>query len=278
MTDPDNSWGDAGQKSGVDAHVNAGKVYDFLKNTFSLNSYDKNGSGMRSIVESIECTNNASWNGELLRVRYCVGTPFSSALDVVGHEWGHAVSEKASDRSSSLGSSGEAGALNEAFSDWMGTALEHGNGEYNWTIGEGAEIIRNLADPRQTNQPDIYGGADWSPNNSAHKNSGVPNKMFYLLSDPGTRTFNNVTVTGIGIDKAIKIAYKANMEKWGAGLIFRDARAGMIAAAVELGCTSSEVDQVKNAWAAVGVTETSTPQLLETKRTLPSILQLLLLN
>ncbi|MBI5893457.1 MAG: M4 family metallopeptidase [Deltaproteobacteria bacterium] len=228
MNDTDNKWDAAGQKSGVDAHVYAGQVYDYFLSKFGLNSFDNNGSGMRSIVESMHpiCPDNAFWDGG--QVNYCVGSqylPFSGAPDVVAHEWAHALTEKVG---ANLNYNKESGALNEAFSDWIGTAIEHSYGEYNWTIGEGIDIARDLSNPSAYGQPDTYGGTNWFPLTGCipvcdwqnpnyndccgvHTNSGVPNKMFYLLSQGGTH--NKVSVTGIGIEKAIQIAYKANTEK-----------------------------------------------------------------
>ena len=68
-----------------------------------------------------------------------------AALDVVGHEWAHAVTQMAG---ANLAYENESGALDEAFSDWMGTAIEHSRNEFNWTIGERAEIVRDMANPR----------------------------------------------------------------------------------------------------------------------------------
>ena len=56
------------------------------------------------------------------------------AFDIAGHEFTHAVTSS----ESNLEFSGESGAINEALSDIMGTAIEKyiNNGEFNWTIGE----------------------------------------------------------------------------------------------------------------------------------------------
>lgn len=236
MTDPDNAWNAANQASGVDAHVYAARVYDYLRTTFSLNSFDNQGSSMQSTVEDSSIPHNAQWTGA--EVEFGIGDsvnpnqlPPSGAIDVVAHEWGHAVTERASQRSAVTCQNGypstelcyelESGALNEAFSDWMGTAVEHFYSENNWTIGENIDILRDLENPSNPilqakvingqiydfRQPDTYGGQYWYPLGGCvptqyndwcgvHTNSGVPNKMFYLLSQGGTH--NNVTVLLIG--------------------------------------------------------------------------------
>jgi PKD repeat protein len=278
MVDNDNVWDAANQASGVDAHVYAAKVYDYLLNSskgWSLNSFDGNGSSMNTMVE-YSSPNAAGWNRNYLYVYLGVGSdkkPFSGALDAVGHEWAHGVTQYASN----LNYEKESGALNEAFSDWMGTAVEYFYGESNWTIGEGIVIIRDLQNPLnpilanvvingQTydfRQPDTYGGYLWYPTIGCtptsyndwcgvHTNSGVSNKMFYLLSQGGTHSVSNITVQGIGIVNAIKIAFKANDERWPNNATFQNALDGMVFIA-NRDFSTNEVYQVKNAWAAVGV-------------------------
>lgn len=303
LADPDNNWVDAtlGRPAGVDAHVNTAKVYDYLLSQLGLSSPDGQGGSMINIVESLDDTDNAWFypDAPTPTIQYSANTSYSSVLGIVGHEWGHAVTQRAAGHSNNgdgLGASKEGGAMDEAFSDWIGTAINQANSDSSWKIVIG-DTTRNLADPRSSinpKQPDVYGGpVNWIdtstaciPNNSnddcgVHQNNGVPNKMFYLLASPGEKTFNNVTVTGIGIDKAIKVAYLANTDFWKTTpnpLIFRDARDGMIAAAKKLfGSTSTEAVQVENAWKAVGVTGISTPQFLAMKRALMAILLPLLL-
>ena len=78
--------------------------------------------------------------------------------------------------------------------------------------------------------------------------------MFYLLSAEGTHTHKGVTVTGIGIQKAMKIALKANNPQyWLFDATYPNAKNGMIRAAQDLGMTAFEVEQVRKAWTAVGV-------------------------
>ena len=46
-------------KSAVDAHVNAGKVYDYYKKTFNRNSFDDKGAKLISTVHVGTAWNNA---------------------------------------------------------------------------------------------------------------------------------------------------------------------------------------------------------------------------
>ncbi|MFH4082172.1 peptidase M4 family protein, partial [Acinetobacter baumannii] len=80
----------------VDAHVNAGKVYDYYKKTFNRNSFDDKGAKLISTVHVGESWNNAAWNG--VQMMYGDGDgktfiPLSAGLDVIGHELTHAVTE-----------------------------------------------------------------------------------------------------------------------------------------------------------------------------------------
>lgn len=217
---------------------------------------------MTSFVEVLSCQDNAAWDGHEMLA--CQGRPYIAELDVTAHEWGHALTEKAPGaRRSDLAYEKESGALNEAFSDWLGTAIEqsHFPGSANWTLGETIEAFRDMADPPRFQQPDTYRQGAWWIDTLActptegndecgvHTNSGVPNKAFYLLAHGGT--FGGVAVPGVGIGTAIRIAFDANVHYWPASATFMDARDGMIAAAQPYGMPA--VQSVRNAWAAVGV-------------------------
>lgn len=74
------------------------------------------------------------------------GDPMVRAFDIAGHEFTHAVTSS----ESNLEFFGESGAINEALSDIMGTAIEKyiNNGEFNWTIGEqSGSVLRDMKNP-----------------------------------------------------------------------------------------------------------------------------------
>jgi len=170
MIDDDNHWNDdLRQPAGVDAHFYASVVDDYYSTIHILNSFNGNGASMVSIVHIGDNLNNAFWTGQQVVYGDGDGTDFrefSGALDVVGHEWTHAVT----DYSSNLIYQNESGALSESFSDQMGTSIEfwahdpNGDGSDNldptvdpdWLIGEDIDIrvpadtapgFRNMADP-----------------------------------------------------------------------------------------------------------------------------------
>lgn len=105
-----------------------------------------------------------------------------AALDVSAHEFGHAWTEN----TSNLVYKNEAGALNESFSDIVGTSVEFYDqqsaadqypnkvaGKADWLIGEdlslGSTALRDMRNPGNTavvgiggEQPSRYKGTYWS--------------------------------------------------------------------------------------------------------------------
>src|SRR5210317_1166691 len=96
-------------------------------------------------------------------------------------------------------------------------------------------------------------------NGGVHTNSGVQNYWFYLLSEGGSGVndkADSFNVSGIGIVKAAKIAFRNNTYELfnRINANYSDARFYSIRAAVNLyGACSPEVESVTNAWYAVGV-------------------------
>lgn len=281
VTDNNGNWGTDDQKA-TTVHWELQKAYDYYKNIHNRTGTDNAGKPVRVWADwwldtdldgDEEPNPNARYNGENANYDYIrVGTIYGNylgALDVLGHELTHGVDQY----TSNLAYENESGALDESFADIFGTAIEKyaQGGTYDWTIGEDAYTLRSMNNPPAFNQPEIYDGANWidlagcTPTQFndycyVHTNSGVQNKWFWLLSAGGT--FNGVTVTGIGIDKAAKIAYRCRVSYLTSYSEYEDARTFSIQAAMDLyGICSSEVIQTTNAWAAVGVGGVS-PNLL----------------
>jgi len=248
-TDDDNVWSNPSQAPAVDAHVYTALFYDWLLSTFGRNSFDNAGASMRITVDySAEGDDNAFWNGSQVVFFSNSATRRSLAgcPDVVAHEWAHAVVRY----TSNLVYFKEPGALNESFADMMGASFEFAHPEYDtpdWYMGENSYLdgsnIRDMSDPRSGGSPADYynpwydsvclGGPsnDWC---YVHRNSGVGSKWFYLLSDGDTHY--GVTVTGIGVENAIQIAYRANAYYWTspAGVWEAEARQAWMAVGVAL--------------------------------------------
>ena len=276
-TDSDNIWNSSTQAPAVDGHMYSALFYDWLLRETGRNGYDDNGASMLTVVNySGEGDNNAYWDGSRIVVwswstgwRSLAGCP-----DVIAHEWGHAVTET----TSNLVYQKEPGALNESFSDMIGAAFEFAHDTLDvpdWYMGENGLIsgngFRSMSDPHEFSDPDYYGTTDpyWvdvdgcSPSYyndycGVHTNSGVGNKWFFLLSDGGTH--HSVTVTGIGVENAFLIAYRANAYYWNSQTDYHEAALGTISAAHDLDPSGAWELQVAQAWNAVGVS-TPSPSL-----------------
>lgn len=279
FTDADNNWTAAEYNNtnkdngALDAHWGAEKTYDYWSTVHGRNSFDNAGAIIKSYVHYSNAYDNAYWNGSVMTYGDGSGTYFDilTAIDVAGHEIGHAVCTY----TANLAYQKESGALNEAFSDIWGACIEYAAAPTKspWLIGEDIErrsghlALRSMSDPNSEGQPDTYGGTYWinpncTPTSSndycgVHTNSGVLNHWFYILSvgKSGTNDIGNAyNVTGITIDKAAKIAYRLESVYLTANSTFANARTSGIQSAIDLyGAGSPEVIATTNAFYAVGV-------------------------
>jgi len=285
-TDDDNVWTDAGL---VDAHTYAGYTYDFYSKRFGRKGLDNANLEIWTFTNPVKAQDytlyfnnyselflNAAYLGDG-NIYYGVGLPstvsvggqrwypFSGALDVVAHELSHGIT----DYTSNLIYSGESGALNESFSDMMGTAIEFtfqpqagGLGQSDWPTGQ--TIARNggtrsLAAPNTFGDPDHYsirytGTGD---NGGVHINSSIVNHMYYLAIVGGTNRVSKQVVTGVGFENRAQIEnviYRAFTVLMPANANFSTARAVTIQAARDLyGANSNAEKALVAAWQAVGV-------------------------
>ena len=292
FTDNDNNWTAAEydnadkDNAALDAHWGAMMTYDYWMNVHGRNSYDNAGSQLRSYVHVDNNYDNAFWYLNVMSYgdgssNGTEGNGYFDALtslDVAGHEIGHGVCEY----TANLAYQKESGAMNEAFSDIWGAAIEHyakGNGSDTnpdasiWLIGDeidrrtGSVALRSMSNPSSLGQPDTYGGTYWvsvscTPTSSndycgVHTNSGVLNFWFYLLTVGGSGTNDigsSYFVSGIGMSKASQIAFRMESVYLSANSTYANARTYGIQAAKDLyGAGSSAEIAVTNAWHAVGV-------------------------
>ena len=281
VRDSDTTFTSAGNShpAGVSAHSTFRSVVDYFKVKHNRNGIDGNGMPVIAIVDMGDDSStqerehlNAFWSGSLGFMAFGIGegqySNFAGGLDVIGHELAHGVT----DRASGLVYENQSGAMNEAVSDMFGYLIElYARGSANWELGE--DILpngfRNLADPNSHQQPDYVGGPYYkapvaTPNENndhgyVHTNSGIPNKMFYLLVAGGTHRGitvapfdSNLTTSAEQVGELIYLAntggyFQSNTD-------FVAARSQMLAAVASLfPGDKAKVDSVKNAWAAVAV-------------------------
>ncbi|MCI1188685.1 M4 family metallopeptidase [Hymenobacter sp. DH14] len=294
--DADNNWTAAEYNNSTfdnvagDAHVGAEATYDYWKNVHGRNSYDNAGAIIKSYVHYSRSYENAYWDGT--RMTYGDGaTRFRplTALDVCGHEIGHAVCEN----TANLTYSGESGAMNEGLSDIWGASIEAYavanlgftsggvKAKSTWLIGEEIDkqqaALRSMSDPKSQGQPDYYKGINWytgtSDNGGVHTNSGVLNYWYYLIANGKTGTNEKgvaFSVAGLGLDAAAKITFRMEDVYMVASSTYAQARTYSIQAATDLyGAGSAQVTAVTNAWNAVGVT-TGAALVAQTTTTAPA--------
>ncbi len=287
--DSDNHWTDG---AAVDAHTYAGYFYDYYFTRFGRRGIDDNNFRMLSLVHPVPRAAvlsqsnavigtfylNAFYAGGGVMV-YGEGLPstvtaggqrwnfLSGALDVVAHELSHGVT----DFTSGLLYRNESGALNESFSDMMGTAVEFyyqpagsGSMQADYLIGEDVVTpggIRSMENPAAYGQPDHYARRVILPlssdNGGVHTNSGIPNQVYYLAIEGGTNRTSGLSVQGVGVsnrEQIEKTMYRAFTQMMPADATFAVARTVTIQAATNLyGASSAATRAITQAWTAVGV-------------------------
>ncbi len=198
------------------AYDYSGDTYDYFFEEHGRDSYDDAGAALISVVDYCDSPfscpmANAFWDGSAMF--YGVGF---TADDVAGHELTHAVTEY----TAGLFYYMQSGALNESYSDIFGETIDLLNGSgtdspsVRWEVGEdipGFGAIRDMADPTVFGDPGKLSDSEFfcgdADNGGVHFNSGVPNHAFALMVDGGA--YNSKTITGIGLEHAGKIQYRA---------------------------------------------------------------------
>ena len=259
MTDSDDVWTDG---AAVDAHHYAGLVLDYYFEQFGRNSYDDQGAQIKSTVHYNRNYVNAFWNGSQMVYGDGDGVnslALSGGFDVVAHEISHAVTSA----SSGLIYQNESGALNEAFSDIMGSAAEYYKqssqfdwmmGEDIWTPGIAGDALRYMDDPTADGSStdhydDRYTGS--SDNGGVHWNSGIANLAFVLAVQGGSHPTYGGSYTGVGMDAASQIFYTAFTQYLSSSATFADARAACVQVATD-NYDAITADRIDQAWQAVG--------------------------
>jgi Zn-dependent metalloprotease len=187
-----------------EAYDGLGHTFDFYQQVFGRNSIDDEGMPLNATVHYGTEYNNAFWNGERMVFGDGDGelfNRFTIALDVIGHELAHGVTED----ESGLVYMFQPGALNEHLSDVFGSlvkqkALNQKADEADWLIGAGllatgvnGKALRSMEAPGTAYDDPVLGKDPqpdhmskfvdtWQDNGGVHINSGIPNKAFHIAA------------------------------------------------------------------------------------------------
>jgi vibriolysin len=248
------------------AHDGAGHTYDMYNFFWNRDGIDNAGMLMISTVHYSSNYCNAFWNN--VQMAYGDGNasqncgPLARSIDVAAHEMTHGVTS----RESNLTYSGESGGLNESLSDvWGGGTEAFVLGGKNGTLSLDPKVfligdevlppfLRSMCDPAADGvSKDIWtsglGGVD------VHYSSGPNNLVFCLLSKGGVHPRGKTTnmVPAIGMEKALRLMYKANVDLLVPSSNYAAMRNAMITGAQQLGYDTATQDAVACAYAAIAV-------------------------
>jgi Zn-dependent metalloprotease len=251
-----------------EAYEGAGATYDLFWAAYQRDSLDGNGMRLDSTVHYRQSYDNAFWDGNQMVYGDGDGqlfNRFTLAVDVIGHELTHGVTQF----TSNLSYSDQPGALNESLSDVFGSLvkqrqLNQSASEADWLIGEGlftknvkGTALRSLKAPG-TAYDDPVLGRDPQPahmrdyvqttddDGGVHINSGIPNHAFFLMA---------AAMAGSAWEKAGRIWYLAARDKFTSSTNFQSAATLTYETAVELyGAGSVESKAVQYGWEGVGLT------------------------
>lgn len=240
-----------------------GDTYDFYLDEHERDSIDNSGMTISGTVRYCDpdfgCPMaNAYWYNS----RIYFGDGFTAADDVIAHELTHGVTQN----ESRLIYAYQSGSINESFSDIWGEFVDLSNNsgtdtpDVRWQIGEDIPVIgtfRDMKDPTSFGDPDrilspLYYCGDLDLG-GVHTNSGVSNKLSYLLTDGDS--FNGRTITGMGISKVADLYYECQTNLLNSSSNYSDLYSALTQAAINLGFNQAERDNVEMACQAVEIDE-----------------------
>jgi Zn-dependent metalloprotease len=252
-------------------YENVGIALQFYKTVLGRDSMDGHGLRVDASVHYGNRFANAMWTGKQMIVGDGDGrhvTGLAKSLGIIAHEFSHGITQhlvkgglgvvQMPGRMPEL--KGEAGALNESFSDVFASMIKQWHAgqtvrEADWLLGEDilaphtGKAVRSLKDPgnaRLTWPEDdqIKSFTRFSPTDDAHRASGIANHAFYVTA---------TVLGGKSWEKLAAVWFKA-FDRLRARATFLDAaHATMDVAAALHGNRSAAHAAVKAGWKTVKV-------------------------
>jgi Zn-dependent metalloprotease len=262
---PDDLWGNGNatnRETGcVDALFGAQTEVKMLAQWLGRNAMDGSGGAWPIRVGLNDL--NAFYDGTQVQIGHNQSNQWIGSIDVIAHEMGHGIDDHTPGRISRRGTQ-------EFIADTFGASTEWFANESSsfdapdFLVGEtinlvGSGPIRNMYNPSLLGDPNCYSNS--IPRTEVHAAAGPGNHWFYLLAEgtnptngqPTSPTCNGSTVTGLGVQTAIKILYNAMLMKTSQSSYLRY-RVWTLQAAKNLtpgNCTA--YNTVKAAWNAISV-------------------------
>jgi len=249
--------------SANEAYDGLGDTYRFYWEVLGRDSIDDAALPLLGEVHFGVNYDNAFWDGARMMFGDGDGrlfTGFTGAVDVIGHELTHGVTQD----TLNLLYTGQSGALNESISDVFGSLVKQYRmnqtaDRADWLIGAGilgpafpGIALRSMKEPGTAydgdGQPAIMSGyvVTTADNGGVHINSGIPNHAFYLTA---------AALGGYAWERAGRIWYRVMSTRAVApDAQFHTFGLATVNAAIALyGDTSPEAQAVTSAWIRVGV-------------------------
>lgn len=253
----------------VSAHANAEAVYDFYRDVLGLTSFDGNRATVRVSIgynprltwlDYVSTYNNAFWDPDRQQFVFGNGGNLGAALDVVGHEFTHAVVSHVIGNGGSVLYWGEPGAVNEAYADILGSLAEGKSDSGRWLLAEDSTFpggpLRNLADPStimtsvgpyREHYAKRYTGA--GDDGGEHVNSTIFSHAAYkMMTNPAT--------SAISTNQWAQVFYRS-LYRLSPSATFADGRAAVVSSARALGFSDTQVNAIETAFNQVGIVTTT---------------------
>jgi hypothetical protein len=274
-----------GDPAADEAYDGLGATWSLYQRVYGRDSLDGAGLGLDATVHYGRDYDNAFWDGTQMVFGDGDGVVFrrfTVAVDVIGHELTHGVTEL----TAALVYQGQSGALNESISDVFGSLVKQRSlgqdaADADWLIGEGlfapginGVALRSMKAPG-TAYDDPALGKDPQPatmdgyvettddNGGVHLNSSIPNHAFYLAA---------TAIGGVAWDGAGQVWYDVLT----GGRLPSDAdfatfaTATVQAARARFGDASHQAAAVADAWRQVGVLTSGDPRSSRSTRSIRS--------